>query len=120
MDTNGCETPHISLRGVNFRTNSAIITRQSEYILDNAAAALLSAPHVRVEVQAHTDSLGEAAYNDDLSARRAMMVKSYLVGKGVTMDRMEAQGYGESQPIATNKTRAGRQQNRRVELRIID
>ena len=119
VDVSGCGMPDISLHGVSFRTNSAVITRQSKLILDNAAAALMSAPFMRVEVQAHTDSLGKSAYNEGLSARRAMAVKSYLESKGVSSDRMEARGYGETQPIATNKTRVGRQQNRRVELVII-
>ena len=120
VDAHGCEVVDLSLTGVQFRTDSAVLTKQSRNILDNAAAALIYASHVRVEVQAHTDSLGESAHNDDLSARRALAVRDYLANKGVSLDRMEPRGYGESQPIATNQTRAGRQLNRRVELIIIE
>jgi OOP family OmpA-OmpF porin len=126
VDGSGCAIPalsvipDLSLRGVNFRTNSAIITHQSKSILDNAAAALLGAPHINVEVQAHTDNLGDANYNDDLSYRRALAVRNYLERKGVSRERMEVQGYGERQPAFTNNTRMGRWQNRRVELLIVD
>jgi OOP family OmpA-OmpF porin len=108
------------LRGVKFRTNSAALTTQSKYILDKAATTLVGAPHVRVEVQAHTCNLGRADYNEDLSRRRALSVRDYLVNKGVSIDRMEANGYGERQPTASNETKAGRHKNRRVELLVID
>ena len=120
VDSRGCEVIDLSLHGVKFRTNSAALTSQSRHILDKAAATLVGAPHVRVEVQAHTCNLGRADYNEGLSGRRALTVRDYLVKKGVSIDRMEANGYGESQPIASNETKAGRHENRRVELLIID
>lgn len=67
----------------------------------------------------HTDSIGTDEYNQKLSVRRAESVKSYLVGKGVAADRIYTEGKGETQPIATNKTREGRQQNRRVEIEVV-
>lgn len=67
----------------------------------------------------HTDSIGTEAYNQKLSVRRAESVKSYLVSKGVDADRIYTEGKGETQPVATNKTREGRQQNRRVELEVV-
>ncbi len=126
VDVNGCVIPDIavspefSLRGVNFRTNSALLTPESQSILDNAAAKLMSVPHINIGVQAHTDNLGDADYNEDLSHRRAVAVRDYLEQKGVSGDRMEIGGYGEGQPRGTNNTRIGRWLNRRVELHIID
>ena len=66
----------------------------------------------------HTDSQGDAAYNQRLSERRAQAVQSYLVSRGVNPARMVAYGQGETQPIASNDTASGRAANRRVELRV--
>ena len=70
-------------------------------------------------VVGHTDSTGSAAYNQQLSEKRAEAVKSYLTDKDVQSDRITTQGAGESQPIANNKTKEGRAQNRRVEIEIL-
>ncbi len=67
----------------------------------------------------HTDSIGTNEYNQKLSVRRAEAVKSYLVSKGVAADRVYTEGKGETQPVASNKTRDGRQQNRRVEIEVV-
>lgn len=67
----------------------------------------------------HTDSIGSDAYNQKLSIRRAESVKAYLVSKGVEPNRIYTEGKGEKQPVASNKTREGRQKNRRVEIEVI-
>ncbi|MBX6394054.1 MAG: OmpA family protein [Burkholderiales bacterium] len=67
----------------------------------------------------HTDSIGTEAYNQKLSVRRAEAVKNYLVSKGIPADRIYTEGKGETQPVATNKTREGRQKNRRVEIEVV-
>jgi OOP family OmpA-OmpF porin len=67
----------------------------------------------------HTDSVGSVAYNQRLSVRRAEAVKAYLVSKGIPKDRIYTEGKGKSQPIATNKTAAGRAKNRRVEIEVV-
>jgi len=67
----------------------------------------------------HTDSIGSDAYNQKLSVRRATAVKDYLVSKGVESNRVYTEGKGEKQPVATNKTAAGRAQNRRVEIEVV-
>jgi OOP family OmpA-OmpF porin len=71
---------------------------------------------VRVEVQGHTDNVGAAEANRNLSAQRAEAVRQYLIGAGVEAGRMTAVGYGEDLPVADNTTDAGRQANRRVDL----
>ena len=72
-----------------------------------------------MEIQGHTDNIGSAAYNKDLSQRRAESVRTYLIGKGVAEGRLTAHGYGLEQPVADNKTEKGRAKNRRVEFRLI-
>lgn len=67
----------------------------------------------------HTDSIGTDAYNQKLSVRRAESVKSYFVSKGVDANRVYTEGKGEKQPVADNKTRDGRQKNRRVEIEVV-
>ena len=73
----------------------------------------------KIEVQAHTDYKGSGEANLKLSEQRALSVKNYLVSQGVSEKRLIAKGYGESQPIADNKTEEGRAKNRRVELKVI-
>lgn len=121
VDIRGCEIKgEISLQGVNFETNSDRLASGATRVLDDAAATLRKNPEISVEVAGHTDSDGAADYNESLSARRATTVHDYLVGEGVSDDRMTVRGYGESQPVAGNDTAAGKAQNRRVVLRITD
>jgi outer membrane protein OmpA-like peptidoglycan-associated protein len=86
--------------------------------LTEIAKALAAVPNQRVLVEGHTDSDGSSEYNLQLSRLRAGSVRSVLVGGGVSPDRIESQGYGETRPIATNGTSAGKAQNRRVEIVI--
>ena len=110
----------IILKDVNFALNSAELTPQSKQILDEnrQVARLKEEPDMKVEVAGHTDSTGSDAYNQKLSERRAQAVVDYLISKGVDPNRLKAVGYGESKPIASNETEAGRAKNRRVELQI--
>ncbi len=107
------------LKGVNFSSARSALQNSSFEVLNEVAASLLAHPEVRVEIAGHTDATGAAAPNLRLSQARAQAVKAYLARMGVDPGRMEARGYGEANPIATNRTRAGRAQNRRVELRVI-
>jgi OOP family OmpA-OmpF porin len=103
---------------VYFDTNKATIKPVSFPLLNDVAAALRDNPKLVVEVQGHTDSQGDDAFNKKLSQRRAESVRTYLVGKGVEGARMVPVGYGEDVPIADNRTADGRGQNRRVEFVI--
>jgi OOP family OmpA-OmpF porin len=105
---------------VNFESNSDRLVAGTESVLNEAAATLLKNPSIKVEVAGHTDSVGEEAYNESLSARRAATVRDYLASRGVEMERMTARGYGELQPIADNNTTEGKAANRRVVLRITE
>jgi OOP family OmpA-OmpF porin len=120
VDANGCEVmaKAISLSGIYFQTNSDELKSESIAVLDATADTLIANPGVGVEIAGHTDSQGDAGYNQGLSQRRADAVRSYLTSKGVNASRLSAAGYGETQPVADNETSEGRAQNRRVELRI--
>lgn len=110
----------IRLRGVNFDFDKADIRPAARPILDQAARRLSQCPSERLRVEGHTDAIGSDAYNQELSQRRARSVRDYLVSQGVRSGRIEAVGFGESQPIASNDTPEGRQLNRRVEIRFLD
>ncbi len=121
VDVAGCEIKEeIKLPGVNFESNRATLLPGAETVLNNAAETLRRNPEIKVEVAGHTDSDGAAAYNQDLSARRAETVRAYLQARGVAADRMTTRGYGESEPIADNSTATGKAQNRRVVLRVTE
>ncbi|MBI3450315.1 MAG: OmpA family protein [Acidobacteria bacterium] len=108
------------LEGVNFNSNSAVLTPDSSAVLDKVAASLTDWPDVKVEIDGYTDARGADAYNVSLSRKRAQAVVSYLVAKGVDGSRMSSKGNGKADPIADNGTDAGRAKNRRVELHKAD
>ncbi|MGE5692278.1 MAG: OmpA family protein [Candidatus Zixiibacteriota bacterium] len=107
------------LKGVNFQTGKAILLENSKKILDEVAVSLMAHPEVKVEVGGHTDATGSDAHNMNLSEQRATAVRNYLAEKGVKPENLFVKGYGETTPIADNKTAAGRAQNRRVELKRV-
>jgi outer membrane protein OmpA-like peptidoglycan-associated protein len=101
-----------------FGVDSASVSIQSQADLQAVARSLNNYPNTTVNVIGHTDSTGDAAYNQDLSERRAQAVARVLVASGVSGGRINAIGQGENTPVATNQTAEGRQQNRRVEIVI--
>jgi OOP family OmpA-OmpF porin len=120
VDAAGCTLDtEMKLKGVVFETGKATLLPESIPTLDYAVAALKRYPAVSVEVAGHTDSRGSEVLNQDLSSRRAEAVLKYLRDAGVT-NTLTARGYGESEPIASNDTEAGRQENRRVVLKALD
>jgi OOP family OmpA-OmpF porin len=104
------------LRGVHFDFNKYNIRPGDAAVLDEAAATLKNNLNVRVDVNGYTDSIGSAEYNLRLSEKRADAVVDYLEKDGVPADRLTPHGYGETDFVATNSTKEGRAQNRRVEL----
>jgi len=121
VDVNGCEIRNIiNLPGVNFASNSDLLLPGAERVLADAVATLRKYPELTVEVAGHTDSDGADVSNLGLSERRAKTVRDYLVNGGVNATSLSVRGFGESQPVADNSTAAGKAQNRRVELRILD
>jgi outer membrane protein OmpA-like peptidoglycan-associated protein len=108
------------LSGVNFKTGSAELTPSSFTHLNFIVNLLQQYPYLRYEIQGHTDSRGSDEYNLLLSAARANSVKNYLLQKGIDDSSVIAIGYGETRPVADNKTARGRALNRRVEFRQIE
>jgi len=119
VDGRGCALPQVlTLTGVVFDFNKATLTPDARTILDNVAKKIIAYKSVPMELAGHTDNVGSDDYNLKLSDLRAHSVRNYLGEQGVNIEGITAKGYGESQPVADNETDAGRQLNRRVELRI--
>jgi len=104
--------------GLLFDTGKNTLKAGAKSTLTKIAEQLKSNPDAKVSVEGHTDSVGTEAKNQELSQKRADAVRNFLVNAGLPADHVTATGKGEAEPIATNKTVAGRQQNRRVELVI--
>jgi len=127
VDAEGCSVVEagiaegrLTLSSVNFETGSAVLTPGARRVLNEVGRALLQRPQARVEIQGHTDAVGAADYNLRLSDARAQAVYRYLVGAypALNPSRFIVRGLGESEPVATNETAAGRAMNRRVEFVI--
>ncbi len=120
VDARGCpieKTTPVVLKGVNFNFDSSKLTQQAHARLDNVVSALKASPNVHFRIDGYTDSIGTEKYNKGLSQRRVNSVKQYLIQHGISTDRIAGtMGHGEHDPVASNKTAAGRAQNRRVEL----
>lgn len=106
----------LRLEGVQFESGSSELTSASTQILEDVARSLVAYPEVRIEIAGHTDSSGDDALNLHLSGARAQAVLDFLRSRGVDAGRMSARGYGETRPLRSNETPAGRAHNRRVEL----
>jgi outer membrane protein OmpA-like peptidoglycan-associated protein len=104
---------------ITFGFDSATLNRNAYGVLDRVAETLKEYDQTLIEVAGHTDSVGSEAYNQKLSERRAQAVADYLISRGVSGTRLMVIGAGESHPVASNETEAGRAENRRVELTIV-
>ena len=107
---------------VRFPVNKAEISDEAKALVDEAVAPLVQANRgVYFEIEGHTDSTGDAAYNYKLGEQRAMAVRDYIAKKyGIALSRLNVISYGEEKPVADNKTREDRAQNRRVVIRILE
>jgi outer membrane protein OmpA-like peptidoglycan-associated protein len=108
----------VTLPGLFFDSGKSVLKPGARNTLAKIADQLKMNPDARIEIEGHTDSVGEEAMNQTLSEKRAAAVRNYLAGRGVTAARITMTGMGESSPVASNDTPSGRQQNRRVELVI--
>jgi len=127
----GCQEPQLVLitteqlkilEKVYFRLNSAQILPRAFPLLDNIAAVIRAHPEIgQIRIEGHTDRTGTLGYNMKLSKRRAGSVVEYLVGKGVSKDRLVAEGFGPTRPVVPDaKTKAELAKNRRVEFHIVE
>jgi outer membrane protein OmpA-like peptidoglycan-associated protein len=101
-----------------FDLNKATIRSESKESLVAIHDIMNEYSNTVFHIEGHTDSQGSDAYNLNLSKERAASVRDYLVANGIPANRLTSQGYGESQPIASNNTAKGRQDNRRVEISL--
>jgi OOP family OmpA-OmpF porin len=109
----------IRLKGLQFSSGKSELVDRSEALLSKVDSAIQTIGDSKVRVEGHTDSVGSKAINQKLSDDRATVVENYLVKQGsVSADKIDAAGYGDAKPLATNKTKDGRAQNRRVDIVI--
>lgn len=108
------ETLDLAIKNVQFETSSATLLSESLPILDQIVQVMKDYPYYSLRISGHTDNRGNDAFNQTLSENRAKSCFDYLVAHGIDAGRMSHAGYGETQPVATNDTKAGRLQNRRV------
>jgi OOP family OmpA-OmpF porin len=106
------------LDNVLFDFDKSAIKPEGAAILDRLVAFMKENPTKRVEFSGYTDSIGTEAYNQKLSERRASSAQSYVAKQGIDPSRITTRGFGESNPIADNKTSDGRAKNRRVEVKV--
>ncbi len=111
--TNGC---HVALYGVLFDFNKSTLQPSSDAALQPVATLMAADKTLKLEVQGHTDNVGNDAYNQTLSEARAKAVVTWLTHHGVAADRLTAKGYGKTKPVADNGSDEGRAKNRRVEI----
>jgi outer membrane protein OmpA-like peptidoglycan-associated protein len=109
----------IVLKNIFFDFNKSTLRPESTAELERLIKLLNDVPNMRIEISGHTDNKGSAEYNQKLSESRSKSVVDYLVSKGVNSGRLEFKGYGLTQPIASNDTEEGRQENRRTEFKIL-
>lgn len=109
----------IVLRNLFFETAKYNIKPESEVELEKVVQLLQENPTIKIQIEGHTDNVGNAADNQKLSDARAKSVVNYLIQKGIKPERLVAKGFGATKPIADNKTEEGRAQNRRTELKVL-
>lgn len=128
-ENNGCPVPPVIqqevIEKVNYAARNILFTKGSDKLaassykaLDEVASILQQAPSLRLVIDGYTDNTGQAATNLQLSQKRADAVQKYLTDKGIAASRLSAMGHGQANPIAPNTTEAGRNKNRRVELKL--
>lgn len=106
----------VAMRAVEFQTGTAVITKKSFKNLDEVLGVLKKYPEMQLSIEGHTDNVSDEAVNQKLSEKRAKACLDYLVKKGIDPGRLMSKGFGESKPIGDNKTKEGRQMNRRTEF----
>lgn len=106
----------LAARHIEFTTGSAILTPRGVAVLEELLPLVQAEANTRIEIQGHTDNVGDGASNLRLSEARAQTTRAYLVKRGVTAERLTAKGFGDANPVADNATLEGRQKNRRIDL----
>ena len=114
------QTIHLNMPGhLTFASGSHKIKPGFHEVLNSLARILVEYRDTRINIYGHTDSVGKQSYNQKLSTIRARRVASYLATQGIVSERLAVAGFGETKPLASNKTKTGRAKNRRVEIEIL-
>jgi outer membrane protein OmpA-like peptidoglycan-associated protein len=108
-----------TLDNLHFSSGQATILKSSYKELAELVEYLTLKPNLKIEIAGHTDSDGEESSNLELSIKRALAIKNYLIKKGIKANRLFHKGYGESMPVADNSTKSGKAKNRRTEIRVL-
>ena len=114
------KTLEVAMQAVQFQTGSAILKSESNAVLNQIADIMNRYPDFNMNISGHTDNTGSSSANQSLSERRAKTCYDYLVKKGISPDRMNHTGFGESRPISNNENEKGRTLNRRVEFNLVN
>ena len=120
VDDTGCEVRMGAVDGLNFGPDEVTLSDGAEQVIDRYIEVLNRYPEITVTVEGHTDNRGSAESNLELSKERVVSVVRYMVSNGINPDRIKPYGYGESRPRAANATAEGREQNRRIEINVIN
>lgn len=120
VDATGCEIVTGVIEGLDFAPGATELSVDSRIVLSKLVEVFLRYPEVVVSVEGHTDNRGSAADNLDLSKERVISVVRYMVASGMSPDQIKPFGYGESRPRAANATAEGREQNRRIEINVVE
>ena len=112
------ETLNSYSRSILFDSAKATFKKETDQVLQAMTAIFKEYPQANFSIEGHTDSDGSKSSNQALSERRANAVRDYLIANGISADRLSASGFGEANPIANNRTRAGKKENRRVEVKL--
>ena len=112
------DTTWFTMDGITFDTGKATLKPESNVQLINIAEILKAYPNVKIKIGGYTDNTGDAKANLTLSAERAKAVKNALAAMGIDPSVLDAEGYGSEHPVASNETEEGRQQNRRIDVRV--
>jgi len=110
---------YFTLNNIHFASNQSVFLKSSYKELTDLVEYLKLKPNLKIEIQGHTDSDGSVESNIKLSKKRAHAIKRYLISKGIEAERLNTIGYGEKRPVADNSTKAGKQKNRRTEIRVL-
>ena len=107
---------HLAVYGIHFQTGDAMIMPDSMHVLGEVAEMLKQNPDIKVSIEGHTDNVGSVESNQELSDARSQTVLAWLTSHGISPQRLNAKGWGQTKPLADNGTEEGRAKNRRVEL----
>lgn len=120
VDAAGCEMAFGVIEGLSFASGAVTLPSNASQTLDRYVDVMTRYPELVISIEGHTDNRGPAAANIELSTERVLSVARYMIGVGINPARVKLYGHGESRPRAANATAEGREQNRRIEIIVLE